>query len=226
LVFAVNPDGHANTTHSINENVPEVLTTSATQNACGLSSDFLFSLVPARMAHGHHFQPIHRETNGSEWRQACFLSVASLSTAHSGNVKPFPEQDVQSRHVCMRRGAFPALYAGNRPFRGPLHEHKRRHPPSRRRVLVFVRIPNPKAGIETFDQWIRIYLTNRRALSPARSIRTGGDMLLRFLPLQRSRSGGATCPGFASPSTLRPQVFSTSRRFAPPHSRSSLFHLE
>jgi len=118
LAFAVNPDGHANTIHTINETAPEVLTTSATQNTCGLSSDILFSLVPARMAHGHHFQPIHRETNGSEWRQACILSVASLSTAHSGNVKTFPEQDVQSRHVFMRRGAFPALYAGNRPFRG------------------------------------------------------------------------------------------------------------
>jgi len=33
-----------------------------TRNARGLSSDILFSLVPARMAHGHHSQPKHRET--------------------------------------------------------------------------------------------------------------------------------------------------------------------
>jgi hypothetical protein len=42
------------------------------------------------------------------------------------------------------------------------------------------------------------------------------DALMSFFPLQRTEQRGATCDGFASPTSLRPQVFSTSRRFAPP----------
>lgn len=51
-----------------------------------------------------------------------------------------------------------------------------------------------------------------------------GTLSCTFLPLQRPKKREAALAGFTSPDSLRPQVFSTSRRLTPPCSPSGLFH--
>jgi hypothetical protein len=56
---------------------------SQTQQQIGIRVDLcptLVSLVPARMAHGHHIQPNHRETIEWKSRQVCIPSAPEFST--------------------------------------------------------------------------------------------------------------------------------------------------
>jgi len=115
--------------HSVYRATHSHPTTECRRNARGLSPDILFSLVPARMAHGHHFQPKHRETKGMEWRQACILSTVSLSTDPPRTTEVVPG-DVGLPSV---QRSFPCVKRGQPTLLGPLHGHTFHNvPPSRR----------------------------------------------------------------------------------------------
>jgi hypothetical protein len=105
-----------------------------TRNTCGLSSDILISLVPARMAHGHHSQPKHRETQGLAWRQVCILPAVSLSTDNPNAAEATQGQRLPTRAKPGLQRSFPDVKRGQPTLWGPLHEHTLHSDPPYRRI--------------------------------------------------------------------------------------------